>query len=221
MKKGLILVEGQTEETFIRTVLWDHLLLLDLVLEPVLATTKRVKSGLKFKGGITDYEKVRRDLLRLLGDSSAIVVTTMIDYYGLPENFPGCGSLPSSGCYERVRHLETALAEDLGHRRFVPYISLHEFEALLFVSPQEVGTAFPGKPVAAAMAAAAQAVSSPEEIDDGLETHPAKRLERLVPTYSKTVHGPAIARRIGLAAMRARCPHFNRWVTTLERLASP
>src|SRR6185436_9487197 len=43
-----VLVEGQTEETFIRDVLAPHLASREVYLTPVLAATKRIKSGLKF-----------------------------------------------------------------------------------------------------------------------------------------------------------------------------
>jgi hypothetical protein len=66
-----------------------------LVLHPVLAKTKRTLSGAAFKGGITSYVQVRRDIIGLLRDSSAIRVTTMIDYYGLPDDFTGKNLLPS------------------------------------------------------------------------------------------------------------------------------
>ncbi|HHB90288.1 MAG TPA: DUF4276 family protein [Anaerolineae bacterium] len=32
----------------------------------------------------------------------------------------------------------------------------------------------------------------------------------------KTLHGPMIIKRIGLASIRERCPHFDAWVTMLE-----
>ncbi|HJU04980.1 MAG TPA: hypothetical protein VJ692_07475, partial [Nitrospiraceae bacterium] len=41
-----------------------------------------MKRGPHFKGGITDFRKVEDDLRRLLGDTDAALITTMIDYYG-------------------------------------------------------------------------------------------------------------------------------------------
>ena len=49
---------------------------------------KTVKRGPNFKGGITSFGQVERDLRRLLGDTSAALVTTMFDLYGLPDDFP-------------------------------------------------------------------------------------------------------------------------------------
>ena len=62
-----ILVEGQTEERFVKQVLRDHLVSLNLSITPTLLTTKVVKSGPNFKGGVTSFQKFESDLRRLLG----------------------------------------------------------------------------------------------------------------------------------------------------------
>jgi hypothetical protein len=49
MKRVLILVEGQTEETFVRDVLAPHFLARNVALTPKLLVTRRVKSGGHFK----------------------------------------------------------------------------------------------------------------------------------------------------------------------------
>lgn len=68
MKKILILAEGQTEETFVKNILAPHLWSKEIFCIPKLATTKRVKSGADFKGGIVSYEKLKRDIRHLLQD---------------------------------------------------------------------------------------------------------------------------------------------------------
>ena len=84
MKKILVLVEGQTEEVFVKNVLspyfWDkHIFCI-----PKIAITKLVKSGPHFKGGIVSYEKVRNDINRLLRDSSA----AMVSWFSVNWKFP-------------------------------------------------------------------------------------------------------------------------------------
>ena len=130
-----ILVEGQTEETFVRDVLMPHCAARDIYLHTILATTKRVKSGPNFRGGITGYGKVYNHIRRLLQDSYVAAVTTMIDYYGLPDDFPGMDDRPEGNCYARVDHVQTAWADAVGDRRFLPFLTLHEYEALLFSAP--------------------------------------------------------------------------------------
>ncbi|NOX62486.1 MAG: DUF4276 family protein [Chloroflexi bacterium] len=215
MKKVLIYVEGQTEETFVRDVVGPFLADKHIYLVPILARTKRTRSGRAFKGGIVSYKQVRRDIIRILNDSSASLVTTMIDYYGLPNDFPGKSNMPSGTPYQRVTHLEDAFRRDISHPRFTPFLTLHEFEALLFAQPEEILRAFPETPQADRLITELSK-ASPEEINEGPQTHPAARIIRYIPHYRKPLHGPIITRRIGLSVIRSKCPHFDQWVTLLE-----
>jgi hypothetical protein len=214
----LIYVEGQTEERFVKQLLAPHLLKLGVFATPTIAKTKLTRAGPHFKGGVTSYAAVKRDLLRLLGDTSAAAVTTMIDYFRLPEEFPGQRSLPVGTCHEKVAHLERELGQDIGHLRFMPYLQLHEFEALLFAGPGEIASAFPGEGHQKDVVAIRAQFESPEEIDDGETTAPARRLEALFPRYQKPFHGPLISARIGLDRIRAECAHFRQWLAMLENL---
>ena len=64
MKRVLVLVEGFTEERFVKDVLAPHLESREIFATPKIVTTKRTKQGPDFKGGITDYQKLENDLLR-------------------------------------------------------------------------------------------------------------------------------------------------------------
>lgn len=185
---------------------------------PILARTKRTRSGNIFKGGIVSYRQVKQEVLRLLQDTSAVLVTTMIDYYGLPSDFPGRATLPAGSPYERVVFLAQAFARDINHPRFLPFFTLHEFEALLFAQPEQIIEAFPHEREKGSQLIQEIAGLSPEEINEGNRTHPAARIRRHFPEYRKALHGPMIASRIGLPVIRAQCPHFNEWVTHLENL---
>jgi len=222
MKRVLILVEGQTEERFVNRVLAPQLQKHEIVAIPTIVVTKRVKGGQHFKGGVLSYQQVRGDLLRLLGDSNASAVTTMLDYYGLPDDFPGRTALAPDirTPEERAQHVEDELARDLADRRLIPYVSLHEFEALLFSEPAQFDSQFPGRRGGRLVAEIRNAYRTPEEINEGAETHPAKRLLKLFPDYHKATVGPILAERIGLEKMRAACPHFDGWISKLEALQS-
>ncbi len=219
MKRLLIYVEGQTEETFVRDLLAPHLWTLGLHPEPTLARTKRTKSGLTFKGGITSYERVKNDISRLLGDRGAAGVSTMLDYYHLPGDFPGKANLPPGSCFDRVRHLENRFRDDIDHPAFLPFLTLHEFEALLFSQPEQIEAAFPDLHLKDRMSLEALPFASPEEINEGESTHPAARIAKHIPAYRKRVHGPLIAERIGLDIIRSKCSHLDTWLTRLESLA--
>ena len=218
MKRVLILVEGQTEETFVREMLAPHLLSLGMALIPRLVVTKYVKEGGSFKGGVPQYAIVQGDLRRLLGDTGATCVTSLLDYYGLPRDFPGLSTRPAGSVYARVEHVERAFAEDIAHLRFLPYLALHEFEAMLFADPSRCTLSFTTEEIVKLQAIRAS-VQSPEEINEHPETAPSKRVLKISPGYQKTLHGPLAVMDIGLAAIRAACPHFDQWLSKLEALA--
>ena len=137
MKRVLISVEGQTEETFVREVIARRFWELQIELTPVIIATKRMKQGKKFKGGLTTYDHARNDIKLLLQDTNALAVTTMYDLYHLPHNFPGYSSCPKGDCYSKTAYLESQFQQDIGDLRFRPYLQIHEFEAFLFVQPEK------------------------------------------------------------------------------------
>jgi len=220
MRRVLISVEGQTEETFVTEVLRPHLMLRGLTLLPVVLKTRHLPGRSAEKGGSVPYPRIRRELLGLLRDSSAVAVTTMYDFYALPRDFPGYVTLPVGSGAQRVAHLEAALREDLANRRFYPYLQLHEFESLLFADVEKTHTALLGnRQQLEALRAITREFPAPEDIDEGRTTAPSKRLQAVFPAYQKVSDGPSITLEIGLERLRAACPHFNTWLTWLEMLA--
>lgn len=215
MKKIHILTEGQTEETFVRTVLNPYYLPKGICFSAKLATTKKVKDGPDFKGGIVSYGKVRNDILNLLKDTSVVCVTTMIDYYGPKKNFPGVDTTNKRGV-ERAKYLEQKFYEDIGNRKFLPFFLMHEFEALLFVSPKEIAKTLLQSNKEGELNKIRNQFNTPEEINDDPATAPSKRLLKVFPGYQKPFYGPLVTQRIGLDNIRAECEHFNSWLIKLE-----
>ncbi len=216
-----VLVEGETEEMFVNEVLGSYFLAKGLVLTPVLVKTKHTKGNEpSSKGGFVSYGKVKNDLENLLRNSSLQAVTTMLDYYGLPKDFIGSDDAEAqqTDLYARIAHLERRWTEDIGHPKFIPYLSLHEFEALLFVDParivQEVDSG--NTKAREELASIRQRYQSPEEINR--DEPPSKRVLANLPAYDKIVHGYFIADAIGIEAMRRECPHFDAWLKKLEAL---
>ncbi len=127
--------------------------------------------------------------------------------------------------YTRVKHVEQELgkkvADELGFSRFIPYIQLHEFEALLLVDPNKLLNQFIGREKAVAnLIKIRETGKTPEHIDDGANTAPSKRIIDEIPeyTYQKAAAGPLVAKEIGLKKLRADCKHFGCWVSRLEAL---
>jgi hypothetical protein len=220
MKRLLVLCEGLTEWIFVRDVLAPHLEPRGLTPIGVEITTKRPKAGGSFRGGITGTEQVVSHLRRLLGDRGVVAVTTMIDYYGLRPDFLGMGDRPqTANAHQRVEHVERRLGALLGDRRFIPHLTLHEFEAWIFTAPSRCASFLTNDAtVAAKLDAIRDKYGGPERINDGPSTAPSKQLARIVPEYHKALHGPRAVAEIGLAAIREACPHADGWLRRLESL---
>ena len=218
MKRVLVLVEGQTEERFVKDVLCPHLWPRGIDTIPKVVTTKRVKRGPDFKGGITDYQKAENDLRRLLNDTGVASVTTLIDYYGLPTDFPGVNSRPHGTPYDRARHVEEEWAGAINHARFHPYLMVHEFEALLFAKPDVLSRALYRSDLLPELERIRNSFPTPEDINDDPETAPSKRILNILPGYQKTLYGPLVSKRTGIETLRRECAHFDEWLKWLEGL---
>ncbi len=95
----LILVEGETEETFVNAVLAPHLFTRGFAaVSAKLMGNARLRSR---RGGVRGWPEVQAEILHHLRTDQQIYVTTMVDYYGMPGNpnqanaWPGRHAAPS------------------------------------------------------------------------------------------------------------------------------
>jgi len=212
--RAYVFVEGQTEEEFVRALLYDHFLRLSVCLQPILIRTSR--SG--GRGGIARYEAVKPQLVRKCREEQSAYVTTMFDLYALPKSFPGQNTIPvDSNPFQKVSYLETQFQNDINEANFIPNLLVHEFEGLLFSDPRKFGTWFPSSAIDKLSKIAAD-FASPEEINDGQTTAPSKRILKVCPGYNKPLHGTLITMEIGIETIRKKCCHFHEWLLRLERL---
>jgi hypothetical protein len=161
-----------------------HLESLGGIVTVFILETKRMAGGGKFRGGVTRWPRIERELRLLLG-SSFDVVTTMIDYYGFPTDAPGMADRPATGAVERVAHVERALVEAVGDRRFLPNLVLHETEAWVFAAAAELASLVGEASLADDLQKVVDGAGGPELINDGPQTAPSKRLAARMPTYLK------------------------------------
>ena len=216
-------VEGQTEETFVNRVLKPHLGDRYVWVDARCVLTSR-RGGVKHRGGFRNYAQPQRDILSWLREdqNDDARFTTAFDLYRLPSDFPGYGDAQAAmDPYEKVRILEAALRDDIGDWRFIPYLQLHEFEALLLSEPAQLSAQFMERQAGIrTLVAMADQAGNPELINDGPDTAPSKRIIAEVPEYSgmKASAGPIVAERIGLANLRSGCQHFGEWINRLEAL---
>jgi hypothetical protein len=156
-----------------------------------------------------------------------VYFTTLIDVFRIPTDFPEFQMANKiSDPVSRAAKLEQAMLEDVtartGTRFFVPYVQLHEFEALLFTDPSildsqltEVGA----KSKLKELLAVRKQYETPEHINTRPETAPSKRLEALYGrAYQKILIGRLVTEKIGLERLREACPRFGAWVSKLEAL---
>jgi hypothetical protein len=214
-----IVVEGQTEEDFVNELIRDDLVGRGVLVAPPHRITTSKSCGRIYRGGFVSYSHLRRDvdLWRRQDRSDDARFSTMVDLYKLPSDFPRYQeSRLERDPLRRAELLEDAFADDIGDRRFIPYIQVHEFEALLFSNADAFSASFPGREEKVAeLSRTREGAGGPEYIDDGPETSPAKRIKALFSDYEKITAGMQIARRIGLDEMQRQCAHFGAW---LERL---
>lgn len=226
MARLYLFAEGQTEQAFADAVLRPHLANFGVYLHKPVLIAHAKKKGRVHRGGGRNYLPMKNDLLRFFKQEagSDVYFTTMIDLYALPQEFPGRESAAQlrSDPYQRVRALEEAWAADLGDPRFLPFLQVHEFEAYLFADARQFALFYPA---ALAQLARLQQIATdfgnPELINDGQHSAPSKRIISEFPDYAaaKPVVGPQVGKLIGLAAIRAQCPHFHQWLSRLEGLA--
>jgi len=210
-----IVVEGQTESAFVDRVLQPHLWRWEIGTVPVVVKTRR-DGARPASGGGNTYAFYEAELRRSFRDRrDHLRFSTMVDLYKLPGGFPGAEALPD------IDRLETIWANAIAEPRFIPYVQVHEFEALLLADPLAIRKAFPGADrELETLQQEIRRFENPEQIDDGEQTAPSKRIITHIPAYksNKVNAGPLIAEAIGLESLRAKCPHFGAWLTKLENL---
>ncbi|MGH3274340.1 MAG: DUF4276 family protein [Streptosporangiaceae bacterium] len=157
-----------------------------------------------------------RELLLLLRDNSTTVLTTMLDYYAFPADAPGMADRPSASPYDRVRHVESALAKAVDDKRFLPNLALHEIEAWVLADCGRLGEVMGDGGPAAELERIVRLESSPELVDDGAETAPSKRIMNAYPRCAKTIDGPLVITDADLDSIRRSCPHANGWLREIE-----
>ena len=224
MKRLYLTVEGQTEAAFATSVLTPHLASFNVFLTAPRFTGlhKRRRGRIPQGGMLNTFGHALSDMKTWLKEdkSPEARFTMMVDLYSLPTDFPGyeAGMAKPTG-REQAIALHTSLAAEIGDARFVPYLQVHEYEALVLVDPRRIASIYDvQESQIEALCQECGIYGTPEEINHGQHSHPKYRIQQKVQGYDENVAGPLIAEDIGLPTLRVRCPHFGEWLTTLERL---
>lgn len=215
----VVLVEGPTEQRFVKQVLGPYMAERGVYLTPIILD----KPG--EKGGDVKFVRAKNDIGRHLKQRGDTWVTLLVDYYGIKGDWPGYAESKQQTEHTRkaaimnqatTDQVQQLFPEQNQERRFIPYVSMHETEALYFSDPaclaEKIGV--PQHHVDAILAECGE----PEKINDHSTTAPSKRLQALSDRFKKTSTGIAIAEEIGINKMREACPLFDSWLTKLESI---
>ena len=109
MQEVIVIVEGQTEEAFIKRVIAPVFRPQQIYLKPFLMSTS--STG---KGGAINFDRLKINVRNSLRGNSSAVLTTFLDLYGLDTSFPNYDeSRNQTDVYQRVNSLEQALHQAL------------------------------------------------------------------------------------------------------------
>ena len=217
MKKLIIICEGQTEQSFCKKILKDHLSQYDIEIEfPLISHSD---------GGIVKWIHLKAQIESTLTINPEYYVTTFIDYYGMEyhHDFPNWDvTLTQPIKSDRMDTLEDGMLNDLSvemRPQFIPFVQLHEFEALVFSDYDKFEDYYEAREANfAALSAICVANPNPETINNSPLTAPSKRLAANIRRYDKIDHGVEICELIGLAIMRSKSLRFDKWIDKLENI---
>lgn len=217
----VVLAEGATEQRFVKQVLAPYMADRGVYLTPVILD----KPG--EKGGDVKFARAKNDIGKHLKQRKDTWITLLVDYYGIKSDWPGYKeSKRQPDHIQKADVMNQATAEQVQQlfpdhnrsKRFIPYVSMYEIEALYFSDPawlaEKLGVA--QHHIDEILAECGE----PEKINDHSTTAPSKRLAALSARFKKTSTGIAIAAGIGIPKMRSACPLFNAWIAKLESLAA-
>ena len=133
MKRLIIIVEGDTEEEFVNSILRPYFYSKGFYQIDCF----KIKHS---KGGMSKYRHLKKDILNIIYENN-VVVSTLIDFYALPTDFPKFeDSKQIQNKSDRITFLENAIKKEVEESQnanfpnLIPYIQQHEFEALIFSS---------------------------------------------------------------------------------------
>lgn len=214
MRRLVFIVEGRSEERFINKLLIPYLSAED-GLQGIPMHAQRLVTNRKklIRGGNVGFGKFTHDV-RNVAAAGDVLVTTMIDFFRLPSDFPGY-TTDSLKVDMIERAIREALSAEVPPAIFLPYIQRHEFETLLFSNMDGFSVMDMDEKALAQLESIEKEYDNPEDINGGAETAPSKRLAHIF-NYEKAADSFTMLSAIPIGVIRAKCPRFNRWVAQLE-----
>ena len=106
MKRLIIIVEGDTEEEFVNSILRPYFYSKGFYQIDCF----KIKHS---KGGMSKYRHLKKDILNIIYENN-VVVSTLIDFYALPTDFPKFeDSKQIQNKSDRITFLENAIKKEV------------------------------------------------------------------------------------------------------------
>lgn len=199
-KNVSVVCEGQTEERFVKYLSKAYFNAKEISLKPVIVNKVGSMEGNVSIDRVVDYIK----------KAEGEIVTTLVDYYGFKDQ--------GGRTAQQIEHIIKEKAE----RAFlIPYLQMHETEALWFSNIDSIKDA---KQADTHQYENLQAIiaeyPNPEDINNSPQTAPSKRLKTIFKDYQKILDGELIFKRISIEEMKAKCPKFSSWLDSIEEMVN-
>lgn len=215
----IVIAEGYTEKRFMDEILSPYMAGKNIFMQTPLVG----KPGKK--GGDVRFSRVARDIEMHLKQRKNTFVSTFVDYYGIKKDWPGLDDARKCNSPKAIadamnlatrKKVVSAFADQGADDRFIPFIAVHEFEALLF-SDSEILASQLNVDISM-IEKILNDCGEPERINNSPDSTPSRRLKRLYAPYKKKTTGITIANLIGIEKIRRNCPLFDEWLSALEKL---
>lgn len=224
-----IIVEGQTEEKFVKEILTPYFATQNIFISVERVITGKDRLGKACKGGGNSYRLWKNHIEKRIKQYSRqnnYYFSTMVDLYALPSDFPQVNEAKRyySDKYMYVSVLEEAFYNDIGKTNFLPYIQLHEFETMLFCNVDAIVDEFFDLEDNRLQDTILNDISSYDNIElinDSQDTAPSKRLDKYTNgayCERKTTASINILKRIEILEIKNSCKHFNQWLDKISSL---
>jgi hypothetical protein len=171
------------------------------------------------------FSRYQKDIGLHLKQRAVTYITVLVDYYGIGNDWPGFEESKRQTTHskkaavinrETAKKVQDLFSEQNSTHRFIPYVSMHEIEALYFSDPASLAQIMNVDEIK--ITSILRDCGEPEAINDNFETSPSKRLEKLSQKFKKTTTGIAIAKTVGIERIRKHCPLFDEWICRIESI---
>ena len=204
MKTVIVICEGETEKEFCKTLLSVYL-----------QKYCKIRIEVRLLGGNCNWQRIKDMVEKALKQQKNALVTTFFDYYGVKtKKFPNWKEtvgINKANVRERIEILENGMLEEIDSNlryRFIPYIQLHEFEALLFNNIEVFDNNFKRSEFSRAnLLDVLNEFPDPELINQKIETSPSHRLIEIIPSYNKILYGNMLVEIIGIEQIKQKNKH--------------